>query len=476
MRRTCASFALIWLGAVALAAASDTTPTPTWAHDVAPILYRNCVECHRPKEVGPFSLLSYKDAAKRAKFIAKTVRARIMPPWLPDGPVGAFLGERRLTDDEIEVIARWAATGAPSGVLAVAPAPPPAPAHGWRLGPPDLIVRMRQPFPVPSGPDDTYVVFPVPYTLDQLPADITARAKIPHSDVLAVAAIDVHPGNARVFHHADIWIDLSGLARQREAAEGGNGFVSFGTPGFPPAVALGGRVPGVTPRFLPEGIAASVMPTKGDVVFQIHYRATGKPETDQSEVGIYFMREPVKRIMNSLLLRTFHLDIPPGVSDYVVEDTLEIPADCVLMNLLPHMHFVAREVHASVENPDGTTRPLLDISRWNFKWQDRYIYREPILLPKGTRVHCRWVFDNSAANPSNPFSPPQRIRFGPNATDEMCALQLGLIAINLDEDPLFAAARDRQLREKVAELTPEERGRLRWSEAFDELEVQNGKP
>jgi hypothetical protein len=133
-------------------------------------------------------------------------------------------------------------------------------------------------------------------------------------------------------------------------------------------------------------------------------------------------------------------------------------------------------VHASVENPDGTTRPLLDISRWNFKWQDRYIYREPILLPKGTRVHCRWVFDNSAANPSNPFSPPQRIRFGPNATDEMCALQLGLIAINLDEDPLFAAARDRQLREKVAELTPEERGRLRWSEAFDELDVQKGKP
>ncbi|HKB89931.1 MAG TPA: hypothetical protein VKC60_05375 [Opitutaceae bacterium] len=462
----------LFIGGTVLCAKIWASPSaPTWATDVAPILYRNCVECHQPQQVAPFSLLSYEDAAKRARFIAKAVRARVMPPWLPDGPVGAFLDERRLDAKDIDTISRWAAAGAPAGNIADAPASPSTAAVTWRLGQPDLILRMRLPFNVPSGPGDSYEVFSVPYTLAGVPKDVVAAARIPESDVLGVAAVDIRPSNPRVFHHADLWIDLTGMARKREDAEGGNGFVSFGTPGFPPAVSLGGRVPGMTPRRLPNGIASSVLPTNGDLVFQIHYRATGKPETDQSEVGIYFMREPVKRIVNSLLLRSFNLDIPAGAAEYVVEDTLEIPADCVLMNLLPHMHLIAREVHASVTNPDGSTQPLLDIAHWNFKWQDRYVYREPILLPKGAHVHCRWVFDNSADNHSNPFSPPQRIRFGPNATDEMCALQLGIIAINLDDDALFNQAREQKIKDKIVELSPEARGRLRWAEALDNLEV-----
>jgi hypothetical protein len=451
----------------AVAQAADAPAVPTWAHDVAPILYRNCVECHQPKQVGPFSLLTYQDAAKRAGFIAKTVRARVMPPWLPDGPVGAFLDERRLTEDEIKTLSRWAAAGAPAGDLAEAPAPPTAPSGGWLLGQPDLVVRMRQPFDVPPGPEDTFRVFPVPFSLAGVPAEILARARIPDSEVLAVAAVEIRPANPRVFHHAALWADSSGVARRREIDEGGNGYESFGAPGFPSAALLGIRVPGMTPRFLPPGIAASVMPVSGDIVFQIHYRATGKPEVDQSEVGIYFMREPVKRIMDSLPLRSFKLDIPAGEPAFVVEDSIEIPADCVLMTVWPHMHLLAREVHADLIGPDGSTRPLLDISRWNFKWQDRYVYREPIVLPKGARVHCRWVFDNSSANPRNPFLPPRPVRFGPNATDEMCALDLGVIAMNLADAPLFPAALEKKMREKVAELTPEQRARHNWEEAFE---------
>ena len=458
-------WALFFLGGAMSAA--EPAPVPTWAADVAPIIYRNCVECHRPGQVAPFSLLAYADAAKRAEFIAKAVRGRIMPPWLPDGPVGAFLAERRLTAEEIDTVVRWAAAGAPAGDLTQAPTPPLPRVEGWMLGQPDLIVRMHQPFDVPSGPADSYEVFPVPYSLSSLPADVLAKARIPESDVVGVAAVEIHAGNPRALHHADVWIDLTGTARQRETAAGGNGFASFGTPGFPPAVYLGGRVPGMTPRFLPPGIATSVMPLSGDVVFQIHYRATGKPEVDQSEVGIFLMREPVKRIMDSLMLRSFNLDIPAGEADFVVEDSLEIPADCILMNILPHMHLVAREVHATLVNPDGSTRSLLDISRWNFKWQDRYVYRDPILLKKGTRVQCRWVFDNSAANKRNPFSPPRPVQFGPNATDEMCALYLGLIPVNLDDVPLFAALRDKKLREKVAELSPVQRARHNWDEALD---------
>jgi len=456
-----------WLVALTGAGAPAQPAAPTWSTDVAPLVYRHCTECHRPGQVAPFSLLEYAGAAKRAGDLSRATRAHYMPPWLPEGMPGVFLGERRLSADEIEILARWAAAGAPAGDLERAPKPPPPPGDGWALGPPDLIVRMKQPFNIPAGPADTYVVFPVPLSLEGVPADVLARARIPDSDVLGVAAVEIRPGNTHAFHHGDVWSDQTGLARRREAQEGGNGFASFGTPGFPPVARLGGRVPGQTARFLPPGIAASVLPLTGDVVFQIHYRATGKPETDQSEIGIHFMREPVKRILDSLLLRSFNLDIPAGAANFTVEDSLDVPADCVLMDLLPHMHLVAREVHARVVFPDGTTRPLLDISRWDFKWQDRYALREPYVLPRGARLLCRWVFDNSAANRRNPFKPPRPIQFGPNATDEMCALDLGVIPLHLEDVPLFAAAREQKLREKIAELTPEQRSRHNWSEAFE---------
>ena len=454
---------------------ADPAPadSPTWARDVAPLLMKHCVECHRPGAVAPFSLLAYADGAKRARFIAKTVRSRLMPPWLPDGPKGAFVDERLLAPEEIDTFARWAQAGAPAGDLAQAPAGPAAAPDGWRLGPPDLVVRMRQPFTIPAGPEDTYQVFPIPFSVGRVPAAVLSRARIPESDVLAVAAVEVRPGNPRVLHHAGVFVDTSGVARQREAAEGGNGYPSFGTPGFVPAAYLGGRVPGTTPRFLPSGIAVGAMPASGDLVLQIHYHATGKVESDQTEVGIYLMREPTARMMDALFLRSFKLDIAAGTPEFVVEDSLEVPADCILMSVFPHMHFLGREVHASVRLPDGSVRPLLDIGRWRFQWQDRYFYREPFVLPKGSVVRCRWVFDNSAGNPSNPHSPPQDVRFGPDATDEMCGLLLGVLPVNLADQPLLLEARRRKMQESLAALTPEQRSRFRWDDAFDDLAEKN---
>jgi hypothetical protein len=459
--------------AARLQASQAADPTPTWAQDVAPILMDNCVECHRPGQVAPFSLLDYRDSAKRAKFLAKTVRERVMPPWSPDGPRGAFMGERRLTDEQIAVIGRWAEAGSLPGDLARAPAPPAALGDGWRLGKPDLVVRMRRPFSLPAGPDDAYEVFPMPFSLDGVPADVIARARIPESDVLAVAAVEIRAGNRRVLHHADVFVDTSGEARRREEAAGGNGYSSFGTPGFAPAAYLGGRVPGTTPRFLPDGIASGVMPMAGDIALQIHYHATGKQESDQTEVGIYLMRVPTQRILDALFLRSFKLDIPAGTAAFTVDDSIVIPADCILMSVFPHMHLLGREVHASAQMPDGTVRPLIDISRWSFQWQDHYSYREPFILPKGTVVRCRWVFDNSAANPSNPFSPPRDVRFGPNATDEMCGLLLGVLPLHLEDEGLLDEARTRKMRESIAELTPEQRSRFRWEDAFEGMGGRN---
>jgi mono/diheme cytochrome c family protein len=461
------------LGSSAQPAPLGAASTPNWAHDIAPILMQHCVECHRPGQVGPFSLLGYADAAKRARFIAKTVTARLMPPWSPEGPPGAFVDERRLSDAEIATLSRWAATGAPAGDLSKAPEPPAAPDGGWRLGKPDLVVRMRRPFAVPAGPGDTYEVFPVPYSATGIPADILARARIPETDMLAVAAVEIRPGNQRVLHHAGVFVDTSGEARKREKAEGGNGYASFGTPGFVPSAYLGGRVPGTTPRFLPSGIAVGLMPMSGDIALQVHYHATGKAETDQTEVGIYLMREPTSRMMDALFLRSFKLDIPAGTAAFTIEDSIVVPADCVLMSVFPHMHLLGREVHARAQLPDGSTRPLIDISRWSFRWQDHYFYREPFVLPKGTRITCRWLFDNSAANPSNPYSPPRDVQFGPNSTDEMCGLLLGVLPVSLDDAPLLAEARNAKMKASIDELTPEQRGRFRWEDAFDGLGGKN---
>ncbi|HEY5229171.1 MAG TPA: cytochrome c, partial [Opitutaceae bacterium] len=276
MRRLPAALILA-AGACCRAVAVDLPAMPpTWASDVAPILMNHCVECHRPGQVAPFSLLGYADAAKRARFLAKTVRTRVMPPFSPDGPVGAFVDERRLSDDEIATISRWADSGAPRGDPSKAPTPPMPAVEGWRLGAPDLVVRMSRPFTIPAGPDDVYQVFPMPFSLASVPADVIARARIPDTDFLAVAAVEVRPGNPRVLHHAGVFVDTSGVARAREASEGGNGYPSFGTPGFVPAAYLGGRVPGTTPRFLPSGIASAIMPMSGDIVLQTHYHATGK--------------------------------------------------------------------------------------------------------------------------------------------------------------------------------------------------------
>lgn len=442
---------------------------PTWAHDVAPIIMRRCAECHRPGEVAPFSLLAYADAAKRARFIAKTVRARNMPPWNPDGPEDAFVGDRHLSEAEIAVFEQWAASGAPPGDLATAPQPPAAPESGWRLGKPDLVLRMRKPFDVPPGPDDTYQVFPIPFSLDAVPADVVARARIPDSDVLALAAIEIHPGNRKVLHHADLFVDTTGAAVRRERESGGNGYTSFGTPGFVPDAYLGGRVPGMSPRLLPHGIALSVMPLKGDIALQVHYNATGKPETDQTEIGLYFMKEPTRRVMDALFLRSFSLDIPAGEARFVRTDSITVPVDCALMSVFAHMHFLGKEVHASVRFPDGSTRSLLDITRWRFRWHDRYFFHEPFLVPKGSVVSCQWIFDNSATNPANPASPPRDVRFGPNSTDEMCELQLGVIPVNLGDESALLDARVQKMKEKIGELTPEQRARFNWSDAFNDI-------
>src|SRR5262245_5530669 len=270
--------ALVLLVAWAGHAAADA---PTFTKDVAAILWKNCASCHHPGHVAPFSLLTYKDAAKRAKFLVEVTASRRMPPWRAAPGYGPhFMNERRMSDADIQTLARWAEAGAPEGDPRDLPPMPKFP-EGWQLGTPDVVVKMAQPFTVPAGGPDVYRCFIIPLPVDE---DKT------------VAAVEFRPGNQRIIHHASFHLDNRGQARLRDGEDGKPGYTSVGSPGFSPTGSLGGWGLAGYPRFLPEGTGMPL--AKGsDMVLQIHYHPSGKEEQDQSEVGIYFSKKPVTRFV-----------------------------------------------------------------------------------------------------------------------------------------------------------------------------------
>ena len=375
----------------------------TYNKHIAPILWKNCANCHRPGEVGPFSLLTYKDAAKRAEFIRDVVKERIMPPWKAEPDFGKFHGARRLSDGETAAIDRWVADGAPEGAKADLPEPPKF-SVGWQLGEPDLVLKMPEAFEVPAETPDIYRCFVIP---------------IPTTEDRTVAAVEFRPGNRSVVHHAIFYLDHSGRARQKDQAEAGPGYTSFGGPGFIPTGGLGGWAPGCDPMFLPDGLG-KYLQAGSDLVMQVHYHANGKPETDQSQVGIYFTKKPAEHIVTGVSLLNPRLDIPAGAKRHETKLSVTLPVDVTAIGVFPHMHLIGREMKVWAETPAGESVPLVWIKDWSFNWQDQYVFAEPLRLPKGTSIKLVAYYDNSSDNASNPNNPPKRVRWGEETTDEMC--------------------------------------------------------
>lgn len=384
---------------------------PSFSKDVAPILWKNCAGCHHPGHVAPFSLLTYRDAAKRASFLAETSTSRRMPPWRAAPDYGLqYRNERRLTDAELETLTRWAAAGAPEGNPKDLPPEPKFP-EGWQLGKPDLVVKMAQPFAVPASGPDVYRCFIIPLGIQE---DTT------------VAAVEFRPGNKRVIHHAAFHLDNKGQARLRDGEDGLPGYASVGSPGFSPTGSLGSWGLAGYPRFLPP---ATGMPlAKGsDLVLQIHYHPSGKEEQDQSEVGIYFSKQPATRFVTRFSARQTKLLIPAGEKRHRITAATEpLPVDVEMWTISCHMHNLGREVRAWAELPDGKLQPFVWIKDWDFHWHERYELAEPLKLPRGTIVKVEGYYDNSADNPRNPNSPPKDVKYGNNLSDEMlgCTLQV----------------------------------------------------
>ena len=397
---------------------SATAATVTYNKDIAPIVYKQCVSCHRPDEVAPFSLMSYQDVRKRAPQIALLTGKRIMPPWKLEKGYGEFKHERRLTETQIVAIRQWAENGAPEGNHADLP-PAPQFTDGWQLGKPDLILKMPKSFTIPAEGNDVNRSFPLHV---HLPADRYIRAA------------EFRPGNRRVVHHATLMTDKSGKAIELEAKQGGPGagYVSFGGPGFVPAGGLPGYAPGMPPEVFPPD-ASGTLPKDIDVVFGMHYHPTGKQENDQSSIGLYFTDKPPTRIGSLITMGVLNIEIEAGEKSHLEQDAYTLPVDVDVEALYEHMHLIGKSCKLWAELPDHSTRPIIKINDWDFNWQSTYHVKERIHLPKGTVLHGEWTHDNTAANIHNPNHPPKRVTYGENSTDEMAGTLVN-VYVNSERD------------------------------------------
>jgi hypothetical protein len=411
--------------------------TPTFSHDIAPIVYDNCVSCHRPGEVAPFALFTYDDVKKRADQIVDVTASRYMPPWKPEPGYGHFTGERRLTDAQIKLIADWSAAGAPMGDPAQMPKLPQFP-QGWTLGPPDQVVKMTVPFHLPADGHDQYRAFVLPLNVD---------------GTRFVSAVEFRPDNRKIVHHALFFLDSNGAAAKKEqdTHDGNPGFGAFGGPGFTPTGGLGGWVPGSVAERLPDGWGRAVR--KGsDLVVQCHFHPDGKPETETFSVGIYYTKDRPEHIVTGGNAHSFRINIQPGEKNYVVTGKYTVPVDVDLIGIAPHAHLICKDMKGNATLPGGKTIPLIWIKDWDFNWQGTYHYAEPIKLPAGTVVDMTYTYDNSADNIRNPNNPPKRIHFGEQTTDEMAFLFLEIAPEKISDIPALIKGNKSQMRDFLTRL------------------------
>jgi Tfp pilus assembly protein PilF len=394
---------------------SSSSAPPTFNKDVAPIVFNNCAPCHRPGESAPFSLLTYSDAKKRATQIAAVTASRYMPPWLPEHGKGEFAGERRLTDAQIATIRQWADGGAPEGDPADLPAAPKF-VEDWQLGRPDLVVTLDKPYTLAASSSDVFRNF-------------VLRPGVDHTRY--VRAIEIRPGNKRIVHHANVLIDRSGSSRLRDGQDGAPGFpgmdLNIESDTFDPESHFLFWKPGTSYSEEPPDMAWRLDPGT-DLVLNMHLQPSGKPESLQPSIGLYFTgRVSTKLPMLVQLEHDGALDIPAGDKAFVVTDSLKLPVDVDLLGVYPHAHYIGKDLQGMATLPDGSKRWLIHIPDWDINWQAVYRYKQPVFLPKGTVLSMRYTYDNSPGNPRNPSHPPHRVKNGDRSEDEMAHLWLQLL-------------------------------------------------
>jgi hypothetical protein len=369
---------------------TDVTKDVTFSKDVAPVFYANCVYCHRPGEVAPFSLLTYQSARPWARAIKRMVSERRMPPWLADPHYSSFSNDRRLTDQQIQTIVAWVDGEAKEGNPADMPTPPQF-ADGWQIGVPDLVLTMKDPYRIPATGVIPWVTLP---SQDYVfPEDVW------------VQAIEIRPGNRSVVHHA---------VAQANSNTPGESLHLFS--------------PGMDAMIWRDGYGKLIR--KGTTIsFQMHYNVIGRETSDLTKVGFVFAKKPVHTQVHTTIISNTSIVIPPMVNNFEAVAAYKFNDAARIHALRPHMHLRARTGTASLISADGTRSVLLHIPRWDDSWQNYYVLEKPLKVSRGAFVEYVANYDNSPGNALNP-DPKATVVWGQQVTDEMHSVYMIWTDIN----------------------------------------------
>ncbi|MBI3651697.1 MAG: thiol-disulfide isomerase [Acidobacteria bacterium] len=403
-----AGASIVVLLAMTIAATGNASGNPakdvTFSKDVAPIFYKRCAECHRPGEIAPMSLMTYKEARPWGKAIREKVAEGVMPPWHADPAHGKFKNDRRLSPQEKATILNWVDSGMKEGYAKDLPSAPKF-VEGWNIGKPDLVLTARD-YQVPAEGTINYQYFLVPTNF---------------KEDKWVQAAEVRPGNRAVVHHVIVFVSEPGeMMRHRGALarDGIQGLVGF--------------APGEAAIQLPNG-QAKLVKAGSVLVFQMHYTTNGTAQKDQTSIGLIFAKTPVQKMQAGGAAMNRSFVIPPGDANFSVVSRYTFKQDSHITDLMPHMHLRGKDFEYKLIYPDGTSQILLAVPRWDFNWQTRYELAAPIAAPQGSRVECVAHFDNSTKNKWNPDA-TKAVRWGQQTWEEM---MIGFVGFTLDDQNLL---------------------------------------
>jgi mono/diheme cytochrome c family protein len=405
---------VIWLGGFAVNAGQappKSGEAPTYAKDVAPILFKNCTACHRPGEIAPMSLLTYDDVRPHAKAIRDEVSEGHMPPWHAAAPQGTFINERGLTDEERQTLLAWIASGAPEGDLKDLPKAPIYP-DGWAMGTPDVVFEMPEDYKVPGEGVIEYEYFYIPTNF---------------TEPKWIQAIEIRPGNREVVHHALAFYKAQPDMKRPPVLQPNREQMVM-PPREPhgtklqrrdqiPSRLLATYAPGTNPQILRPGTAIRLEPG-GVIELQMHYTANGEAATDRTKIGLQFAKDPSPREVRVTHFFNGTLVLPAGAPETRVDADISFVADATVWGIFPHTHVRGKRWEYTLELPDGTRKQVLSVPRYDFNWQTYYMFKEPLQVPKGSRLISSAWYDNSAANKSNPDAKVD-VKWGDQTWEEM---------------------------------------------------------
>ena len=420
-------------------AGSASAQTLTFSKDVAPIVFTKCASCHRPGEVAPMSLTSFKEVRPWAGAIREKVASRVMPPWHADRAYGAFRNNPSLSQAEIDTIVNWVNAGAPEGNPKDTPALPKF-AEGWQIGKPDQVFEMASDFEVPARGTIDYQYFEVPtnFTEDRWmqAGEVRAGDKAHvHHIIVYVREPQARPRpsvvNIRPIFAAG---ERPSLPSRTTTTAGGAGGTANNSARTTDNMLVNWAVGEDAPVFLPG--QAKRIPAGSTLIFQVHYTTNGTTGRDRSRLGLIFTKEPPTQEVRTSAIANPLFAIPGGAADHQVEAEAAFNEDVKVWTMHPHMHLRGKDMTYTAIYPDGRKEIVLRVPKFDFGWQTDYWLSQPLSLPKGSKLHVVAHFDNSAANKANP-DPTATVRWGDQTWEEM---MIGFFTYTVEKPPAQARA------------------------------------